>query len=75
MTGFFPAVIKLTLMFPERVRCGDEMAMIVPEDADFTEEEIEEMRQYDALYEEYNGDHIIANFLPDDVRPSNVKKL
>ncbi len=62
-------------MFPERIPSGDDLAMVIPEDASFTEEEIEEMRQYDESYKECHGDHIIANFLPDDVRPSNVKKL
>ena len=49
--------------------------MWVISDGEFTPEEIEELREYDSMSRICNRLPLIANFLPDDVRPEGVKKL
>ena len=67
------AVFKL-LRISNFVEVNGNFYHIIPEEK-FTSEEIEELREHDAAEVRFNGDHVFANFLPDDVRPSNVKKL
>lgn len=50
------------------------MYLIIP-DEQFTPKEIEELREDDAVEVRFYKNHVYANFLPDDVRPANVKKL
>lgn len=75
MIGFNPVLTKLALMRPTRVPSGDESAMVIPDDAHFTSEEIEELRHDDEMYMETTGNHIIANFMPDETRPAWVPRL
>ncbi len=67
------AVFKL-LRISKFVEVNGNFYHIIPE-GKFTAEEIEELREHDAAELRFNGDHVYANFLPDDVRPANVKKL
>ena len=67
------AVFKL-LRISERVVVNGRLYHIIPEEK-FTPEEIEELREHDAAEVHFYGTHVYANFLPDDLRPSNVKKL
>ena len=41
----------------------------------FTDEEIEELRGYDAYEYSIGNGHTIANFLPDHLRPADVEKM
>ncbi len=68
------AVNKLLAIRHESVKVKGRWYHIIPEEK-FTAEEIEELRQDDAAEVRFYGDHVYANFLPDDVRPANVKKL
>lgn len=67
------AVLKL-LEISETIVVGGKLYQVIPEN-EFTAEEIEELRYHDAAEVRFYGDHVYANFLPDDVRPANVKKL
>lgn len=42
---------------------------------DFTDKEIEELRKLDISFFDSNSVHLIANFLPDSIRPDVVPKL
>ena len=68
------AVNKLYDIPHKTVEVGKRLYHVIPEN-EFTAEDIEELREHDAAEVRFYGDHIYANFLPDDVRPSNVKKL
>ena len=50
------------------------VAMVVPSGM-FTDEEIESLRLADEGSYEEGGGHIIANFLPDHLRPADVEKM
>ena len=67
------AVFKV-LRIAEQVVVNGTLYHIIPEN-EFTAEEIEELREDDAAEVRFYKRHVYANFLPDDVRPSNVKKL
>ena len=70
-----PIVFKwLASKKKQPVRIDDSFFWTIP-DEEFTPEEIEDLREYDASCFAVEGCHSIANFLPDDVRPAWVKKL
>lgn len=69
-----PAFDRLLGMDVERVEIGGEWLYIIP-NGEFSTKEIEELRDVDEYFKEYNKHPMIANFLPDDVRPSNIPKL
>ena len=48
--------------------------MVIPSGM-FTDEEIERLRLTDEYSYEGGSGHIIANFLPDHLRPSDVEKI
>ena len=75
MTDYGPVLIKLVSMRPRRVYYNFDSAMVIPEDAIFTKEEIEDLRNEDADYVWATGNHLIANFMPDDIRPADVPKM
>lgn len=58
----------------KKVKVNGEWLHIIPDD-NFTAAEIEELREGDKHYLIDNGRHLYANFLPDDIRPPEVKKL
>ena len=58
----------------EHAKVGDNYYWVIPE-AGFSQQEIEELRGLNISFRDCNGSDIIANFLPDDVRPSNIPKL
>ena len=68
------AVHKLLSLYPDSIEVNERLYHIIPEE-EFTAEEIEELRKHDATEVRFYGKHVYANFLPDDVRPSDVKKL
>ena len=67
-------VKKMLEICQETVIADGKMYMVIPHEM-FTLEEIEELRKDDAAEVRFYKRHVYANFLPDDVRPSNVKKL
>ncbi len=74
MTTHSKAVFKLLDMNPDSVKIDGSRYHIIPVER-FSKEEIEELREHDAAELYFWGEHVYANFLPDDVRPANVKKL
>ena len=74
MTTVEPTVMKWLDSSRKPIKVGDEYLWTIP-DEEFTPEEIEDLREYDASCFAVEGCHSIANFLPDDVRPACVKKL
>ena len=75
MIGINPTFMKLTMMFPRRIWHNHDFVIVIPDDARFTPEELESLRRDDAAWVESTGDHIIANFMPDDIRPADVPKM
>ena len=69
-----PTVMKWLGLNRDSVLVGDKYLWVIP-DGVFTPEEIEKLRQYDVEHQRFDEEPIIANFLPDDVRPEGVKKL
>ena len=65
---------KLLGMDVERVKVRDEWLFVIPDNV-FSSEEIEDIRKADDFFIRYNDHPVIANFLPDDLRPAHVKKL
>lgn len=68
-------LIELTNGKPELfVKIDNEWKRIIPE-SEFSSEEIEELRDLEKWRQENGNPPMIANFLPDDIRPAHVKKL
>ena len=75
MIGNNPTFTKLLMAFPRRIELVDDFAIVIPEDMRFTPEELESLRRDDAAWVESTGNHIIANFMPDEIRPADVPKM
>lgn len=58
----------------ERVEMDEQDPYIIP-DGFLTQDEIESLREEHNFELSLQGTYLIANFLPDDLRPANVKKL
>lgn len=58
----------------ERVEMGEQDPYIIP-DGFLTQDEIESLREEHNFELSLQGTYLIANFLPDDLRPAHVKKL
>lgn len=69
-----PALFKLIDAHPEWVEIGDSFPYIIP-DGLLTQEEIESLREEHNYEFSLEGTYLIANFLPDDIRPEHVKKM
>jgi hypothetical protein len=77
MTGN-PALFKLIDAWidgkTDRVEMKEFEPYIIP-DGLLTQDEIESLREEHNFELSLQGTYLIANFLPDDLRPANVKKL
>ena len=58
----------------ERVEMDEQDPYIIP-DGFLTQDEIESLREEHNFELSLQGTYLIANFLPDDLRPAHVKKL
>ena len=74
MTTVEPTVMKWLDSSRKPIKVGDEYLWTIP-DEEFSLEEIEVLREHDALEQSLGYGPLIANFLPDGVRPEGVKKL
>ncbi|MBQ9370895.1 MAG: hypothetical protein IJU03_01765 [Thermoguttaceae bacterium] len=68
-----PALFKLLRAHPYRIKVNGIWLMIIPDDL-LNQDEVEMLRKEDNWRKEHD-DPIIANFLPDDVRPKGIKKM
>ena len=69
-----PALFKLIQARPDWVEMDGSDPFIIP-DGLFSPEEIESLREEHNFRFSLEGTYLIANFLPDDLRPPHVKKL
>lgn len=58
----------------ERIEMDEQAPFVIP-DGFLTQEEIESLREEHNFELSLQGTYLIANFLPDDLRPAHVKKL
>ena len=58
----------------ERIEMDEQDPFVIP-DGFLTQEEIESLREEHNFELSLQGTYLIANFLPDDLRPAHVKKL
>ena len=58
----------------ERIEMDEQDPFVIP-DGFLTQEEIESLREEHNFELSLQGTYLIANFLPDDLRPPHVKKL
>ena len=73
MTSYSPALSKL-LRYCKPIRVNGYNVFPLPEGF-FTKEEIEDLRKEDRIQKKYMHYPLIANFLPDDIRPIGIPKL
>ena len=69
-----PTVVRWIRSKKEAVKVGNIWMWTIP-DGEFTSEEIEELRQHDLDHQRFNEAPLIANFLPDDIRPKGIPKM
>ena len=68
-------LLRITLGKPERhITVNDECLHIIYE-GEFSKEDIDELRNIDIWFQKNGNPPLIANFLPDDVRPKGIKKM
>ena len=73
MTSYSPALVKL-LRNCDSIMVNGTFVYPLPEGF-FTNEEIEVLRREDSARRNLMGDPLIANFLPDDIRPKGIPKM
>lgn len=70
---YCPPLIKLIETSPS-VRVNGTLMRIIRKEL-FTDEEIEELREFENYRKSLGREPSIMNFLPDDIRPKGIPKL
>ena len=73
MMRYSPVLDKLTTLSCP-IRVGDTFVFPIPVNR-FSKEEIDMLRKEDNLSQQFGYGPLVANFLPDDIRPKGIPKM
>ncbi|MBR4750249.1 MAG: hypothetical protein IKX88_16780 [Thermoguttaceae bacterium] len=74
MTTYSESLQKLLNSDADYLKINGDYYWVIPDNL-FTRREIDELRETSSSFKENNGSELIANFLPDDMRPKGIPKL